>query len=250
MLYSYLRHFINFILWIINGNVHYHNTDRILPAEENYVYVAPHRTLWDPVFMAHATRPKSFVVMAKKQLFKYRLVRWWISVCGAYPIDRDNPSPEAIRYPVNALKKSDKSLLMFPSGSRYSQDVKGGVAVIAKMAKVKIQPTVYVGPMDIKGLFKRERIDMNFGHPIDISDIKRMDDAGIEEVARRIQAAFDQLDAEMVPVHDNKKPNPLLWLIWLPAIPVALVMAILTALFGYIASFFWNPLKDVKTAEK
>ncbi len=44
---------------------------------------------------------------------------------------------EAIKYPVNMLKKSNRSLIMFPSGSRHSSDVGWG-AVIAKMAKVKI----------------------------------------------------------------------------------------------------------------
>ena len=32
-------------------------------------------------------------------------------------------------------KKSDRSLIMFPSGSRHSNDVKGGVALIAKNGK-------------------------------------------------------------------------------------------------------------------
>ena len=68
---------------------------------------------------------------------------------------------------------------MFPSGSRHSQDVKGGVAIIAKMAKVRIMPVTYTGPRDLKGLATGERIDMNFGHPIDISDIKKMNDEGV-----------------------------------------------------------------------
>ena len=63
---------------------------------------------------------------------------------------------------------------MFPSGSRHSNDVKGGVALIAKMAKVHIMPVTYTGPMTLKGLVSRERVDMNFGNPIDISDIKKM----------------------------------------------------------------------------
>ena len=51
---------------------------------------------------------------------------------------------------------------MFPSGSRHSNDVKGGVALIAKMAKVRIMPVTYTGPMTLKGLVSRERVDMNF----------------------------------------------------------------------------------------
>lgn len=85
---------------------------------------------------------------------------------------------------------------MFPSGSRHSQDVKGGVAVIAKMAKVKILPAAYTGPMVVSGLLKGERVDLNFGHAIDISDIKRMNAEGQAEVAKRIQAEFERLDKE------------------------------------------------------
>ncbi|MGC4441041.1 1-acyl-sn-glycerol-3-phosphate acyltransferase, partial [Streptococcus suis] len=86
------------------------------------------------------------------------------------------PGQEAIKYPVKMLKKSSRSLIMFPSGSRHSTDVKGGVAVIAKMAKVRIVPVVYAGPMTFKGLLSGERVDLNFGNPIDISDIKRLND--------------------------------------------------------------------------
>ena len=64
------------------------------------------------------------------------------------------------------------------------------------MAKVRIMPVTYTGPMTLKGLVSRERVDMNFGNPIDISDIKKMNDEGIETVANRIQAEFQSLDEE------------------------------------------------------
>ena len=54
-------------------------------------------------------------------------------------------------------------------------------------------PVTYTGPRDLKGLATGERIDMNFGHPIDISDIKKMNDEGVAEVARRIQEEFGSL---------------------------------------------------------
>ena len=152
MFYTYLRGLVMLILWSINGNAHYHNTDKIPSKDVNYILVAPHRTWWDPVYMAFATKPKQFIFMAKKELFNNRIFGWWIRMCGAFPIDRENPSASAIKYPINVLKKSDRSLIMFPSGSRHSNDVKGGVALIAKMAKVRIMPVTYTGPMTLKGL--------------------------------------------------------------------------------------------------
>ena len=109
MFYTYLRGLVVLLLWSINGNAHYHNTDKIPNQDENYILVAPHRTWWDPVYMAFATKPKQFIFMAKKELFTNRIFGWWIRMCGAFPIDRENPSASAIKYPINVLKKSDRS---------------------------------------------------------------------------------------------------------------------------------------------
>lgn len=241
--YAYLRGLVVFLLWVVNGNAHYHNEDKILDKDENYILVAPHRTFWDPVYMAFAARPKQFIFMAKKELFTNRLFAWWIKMCGAFAIDRQNPSPEAIRYPVNMLKKSNRSLVLFPSGSRHSNDVKGGVAVIAKMAKVRIMPAAYAGPMTLKGLLAGERIDMNFGDAIDVSDIKRMNEEGIEEVARRIQEAFSQLDKENAVFQPGRKRSVLSYSYRLPLGLLLVVILLMTMIFSYLASFVWDPDK-------
>ena len=55
MFYTYLRGLVAFILWVLNGNAHYHHKDNIPDQEENYILVSPHRTWWDPVYMAFAT---------------------------------------------------------------------------------------------------------------------------------------------------------------------------------------------------
>ena len=199
MFYIFLRGLVRFLLFIFNGKTTYHHTERIPDKSENYILVAPHRMILDPVYMAFATRPKQFIFMAKKELFKNPFFAWWIKKCGAFPVDRENPGREVIQYPVKMLKKSDKSLIMFPTGSRHSNELKGGVTIIAKMAKVRIVPAVYQGPLSMKGIFKREKVQLNFGEPIDISDIKKANAEGIEEVNRRLEAAFAQLDKEIDP---------------------------------------------------
>ena len=213
MFYRYLRRLVMLILWALNGNAHYHHLENIPDQEENYILVAPHRTWWDPVYMAFATRPKQFIFMAKKELFTNRVFGWWIRMCGAFPIDRENPGASAIKYPVKMLKSSNRSLIMFPSGSRHSTDVKGGVALIAKMAKVRILPVVYVG---------------------------------VEEVARRIQTEFDRLDAEVAALEVKKSPNILLLLPRLIALLLSLIVGLLTFIFSFIASFVWDPDKHRK----
>lgn len=53
MFYSYLRNLLTVLLWAINGNIHYHDREKILPKEENYILISPHRTFWDPVFLGY-----------------------------------------------------------------------------------------------------------------------------------------------------------------------------------------------------
>ncbi|MCL2112446.1 lysophospholipid acyltransferase family protein [Lactococcus protaetiae] len=196
--YVFLRNLVAFLLFVLNGRSKYYNVDRI-PKNENYILVAPHRMAWEPVWFAFATRPKQFIFMAKKELFEHKFGGWWIKMCGAFPVDRNNPGTKPIKHAVKMLKESNKSMIMFPSGSRHSSEMKGGVALIAKMANVRIVPAVYQGPLTMKGVFKRQKVAINFGEPIDISDIKKANAEGIEEVNRRMEEAFAALDKELNP---------------------------------------------------
>lgn len=87
---------------------------------------------------------------------------------------------------------------------------------------------------------------MNFGNPIDVSDIKRMDAEGIAEVSRRIQEEFDRLDRENETYDDGKKLNPLTYIYRLPLAIIAIVLLVLTLIFSYLASFVWDPQKHLK----
>ncbi len=241
MFYAYLRWIIYNLFNAANGNIHFNRTEKLLSPDENYILVAPHRSILDPIFMGYAARPKQFIFMAKKELFKDRAFGWWIRMCGAFPIDRENPGTDAIRYPVNVLKKGTRSLVMFPSGSRHSDDVKGGVAVIAKTAKVKIMPMVYDGPVKIKDLLKRERIDVTFGDAIDISDIKRLNDEGKEEITRRVESAFAEISAYNASVHTEQKPSNWTLLYKIPFLIFLIILLGLTYIFSWFASFVYKP---------
>ncbi|MGX7352174.1 1-acylglycerol-3-phosphate O-acyltransferase [Enterococcus canis] len=198
MFYRFARAAVRIILFLINGNARYQNKEK-LPQDENYILVGPHRTWWDPLYFAVAASPKKFSFMAKEELFKNPILRFILTHANAFPVNRDKPGPSAIKKPIKLLKNTDLGLIMFPSGTRHSEDLKGGVALIAKMAKVRIVPAVYQGPLTLGGLFKRKRVVIRFGDPIDISDIPKIDKDGIEETERRLQAAFKQLDQEIDP---------------------------------------------------
>ena len=50
MFFKFIRVIARTILAVVNGNAHYQNQDKL--PEGNYILVAPHRTWWDPVYMA------------------------------------------------------------------------------------------------------------------------------------------------------------------------------------------------------
>ncbi|AEB29766.1 1-acylglycerol-phosphate (1-acyl-G3P) acyltransferase [Carnobacterium sp. 17-4] len=186
------------MLAILNGNAHYENRDK-LPTDTSYILVAPHRTWIDPVYLAIAASPKPFTFMAKKELFKNPILSWIIRHANAFPVDRANPGPSAIKTPVKILKKGNLSLMIFPTGTRHSNEIKGGAATIAKLSGVPIIPAVYQGPMTLSGLLTRKKVTVRFGDPITIDRTVKLSKDNLKAIDEQIQHAFDQLDKEIDP---------------------------------------------------
>lgn len=189
---------IHFLLWIFNGTIDVQGKEH-LPEDDTYVLIAPHRSLLDPVFIVIAAAPREFTVMAKAELFENALFGWFIRKLNAFPVDRENPGPSAIKTPVKALKNTDKSFLIFPSGTRHSTDLKGGAVTIAKMSKKPIVPAYYDGPLTFKELFLRKKARVCFGQPFIVE--RKLD--GVKDITAHyndhIQAAFDQLAQDIQP---------------------------------------------------
>ena len=198
MFFTFMRGVVRVVLFIVNGPFEIQNKEA-LPTNENYILVAPHRTWWDPLYMAVAARPKKFAFMAKEELFKNAFLRFILKNANAFSVNRAKPGPSAIKTPIKILKETDLSLIMFPSGTRHSTALKGGMAMIAKMAKVCVVPVVYQGPVTLKDLFKRKKVVIRFGEPIDVSDIKKLNAEGLQLVEERVQGAFDNLDKAIDP---------------------------------------------------
>ncbi len=147
MFFKFIRGILRVLLAIINGNAHYQN-QAALPKVRKLYIGGPHRTWWDPIYMALGASPKQFCFMAKEELFKNPILRFFLVHLNAFPVNRDKPGP-IVKKNVKLLKDSDKSLIMFPSGTRHSTELKGGMALISRLAKVKIVPCVYQGPLKI-----------------------------------------------------------------------------------------------------
>ena len=193
MFYNFVFNLIKFLLLILNGKTKVEGKEN-LPTDEKFVLVAPHRTYLDPVYIAVMSYPFKFSFMAKQELFKVPVLGWIIRNLNAFPVNRDKPGVSAIKTPVNYLKKDELNVMVFPSGSRHSTELKGGAVTIARLGKSKIVPAVYSGPLTMKDLLKRKKAIVRFGQPF---EIKRKID-GVEDInqyySAKIQQAFDELD--------------------------------------------------------
>lgn len=198
MFFSVVVKLIHGLLWVVNGPIDVQGKDH-LPTDDTYVLIAPHRSLLDPVFIVIAASPRQFTVMAKKELFNNPLFGWFIRKLNAFPVDRHNPGPSVIKQPIKSLKETDKSFLIFPTGTRHSNDLKGGAITIAKLSKKPIVPAYYDGPLTFKELFMRKKACVRFGEPFRVE--RRLD--GVEDITNhynnQIQAAFKALSKDNTP---------------------------------------------------
>lgn len=197
MLYSFLRVVVRCLLFLINGNARYLHKERL--PQGNYILVGPHRTWFDPIYYALAASPKKFSFMAKKELFQNPIIKWILLHVNAFAVDRSNPGPSAIKTPVKVLKKTDLSLIVFPSGTRHSSELKGGALLIAQLTGLPLVPTVYQGPLTFKRLFSRKPVTVDFGEPIYIDRKTKLTAENQAKIDEQMQTAFDELDKSIDP---------------------------------------------------
>ena len=197
MFYQFAAHIVRGLIWLINGKVTVLNQDKVPDSE--YVLVGPHRTWWDPLFFAAVGYPTVYMFMAKKELFKNPIIGWIIRHANGFSVDRDNPGPSVIKIPVKGLKKGNMSLIIFPSGSRHSSDMKDGALLIARMAKKPIVPLVYQGPLKFSGLVKRNNVTLAYGDPIDPLSFSKNKELASQEFDQILKDSFNALDQSINP---------------------------------------------------
>ncbi|WP_063515427.1 lysophospholipid acyltransferase family protein [Schleiferilactobacillus harbinensis] len=207
MLYRIFRVIIRFVIFVLNGHMVVLDKEKV--PKTPYVLVAPHRTWWEPVLFAVAGSPMEFSFMAKAELFHNPIIRWILRNAHAFPVDRAHPGPSAVKTPINNLRKNNLSVIIFPTGTRYSNDIKGGAALIARLAGVQLVPVVYQGPLTFMNLLKRQKMIIGFGDPITVSRKGRLDDAAIAGIDAEMRAAWHAIDQRINPdfvyVPDTKK---------------------------------------------
>jgi 1-acyl-sn-glycerol-3-phosphate acyltransferase len=116
-----------------------------IPEKGALIIASNHISNYDPpaIISFASLKRKDIYVIAKEELFKNKLLGYFLKKMGAIPIDRKNPQISSIKKSIEILN-SKKSLLIFPEGTRKKgqQEIKAkdGIAFIAYKSDAKILP--------------------------------------------------------------------------------------------------------------
>src|SRR5690625_4803161 len=127
----YLAGYLLKIVLSIFGRLKVYNKEK-LPENGGYVIACTHTGWVDILWLGISILPLKIHYMAKKELFESKPLRWLMEQLHAFPVNRENPGPSAIKIPRRLISE-EKIVGIFPSGTRTSEEVplKRGAVTIA-----------------------------------------------------------------------------------------------------------------------
>ncbi len=145
------------------------------PPTGPLIVVSNHVSELDPLVMGCTLR-RRVRFMAKIELFRPPLLRWWITACGAFSVRRGAPDRQALRTARQILEQGG-ALMMFPEGTRGAsvRDLRPpepGAALLALHTRAVILPVAILGTDTIlpRGAHRLSRgtIRVRIGAPIQV----------------------------------------------------------------------------------
>ncbi len=132
--------------------------------------VANHLNLIDPPLVGLSLGRRA-VFMAKKELFRFRFLGYFLRIFGSFPVHRGRLDREALRQATQVLA-GGSVLVMFPEGMRSKnaqlRPAFTGSALIALRSGAPILPVGITGTEKIEGaswMLRRPQITVNIGRP-------------------------------------------------------------------------------------
>lgn len=165
MFYSVIKFLAN-IIFRIFYRVKSYGLENV-PNEGRFILCSNHANNLDPVFIS-IVMPRQISWMAKKELFKYKIISYLGYKLGAFPVDRSQSDISAIKNALRVLKE-DKVLGIFPEGTRVKkmdlESAKPGVALLS------IKSGAPILPVHIESTYKLfSKINIYIGKPMDITN--------------------------------------------------------------------------------
>ena len=161
MFYRFVMHIARFLLFFFI-RLKAVGTENII-MDGGVIFAANHKSWLDPVVVA-VSSPRKIAFMSKKELFKNKIVAYFLKSLGAFPVNRGKGDIGAIKTGMTILNQG-QVLMIFPEGKRLkkgeSVPAKPGVALFATHNRVPVIPILIDGDF---GFMKK--ITVIFGKPI------------------------------------------------------------------------------------
>lgn len=159
------------------------------------VVVCNHMSLLDPI-MIFGYSPRDVIFLAKKELFKNKVLAVLLKMMRVVSVDRGQSDIEAIKKILKALK-ANEAVGIFPQGTRCPEgevgELQTGAAMIALKGKADIQVLAYTRKIK---LFRRTKLVV--GKTIDISRYagRKADHAVLTEISEEIRTEINRILSE------------------------------------------------------
>jgi glycerol-3-phosphate dehydrogenase (NAD(P)+) len=161
-----------------------------LPAEGGVIIAANHRSFLDP-FILGLTARRPIYYVAKRELFRHRLVAWYLSALGAFPVRRGEGDAEMLETAKAILARGD-ALVLFPEGTRIRPGGLGrprrGVGRLALETGAPVVPVAVIGTEDVRRgwRIRPRRIRVRVGRPLTFPRVENPSGALATAVTERI----------------------------------------------------------------
>ena len=168
-----------------------------VPTDRGYMICANHSSLSDPIYVVTAVgiRPK-VRFMAKKEIFKNKLLNSLFRYLGGFPVDRGGADVMAIKEALKTVRSGGR-LAIFPQGTRQPRvnprdtEVKTGISLIASRSGADVLPVCIKTRGDKTGFFKKTYVII--GKPIKNSELDLEHEKGSEGFSHVAQKIFDKV---------------------------------------------------------
>lgn len=173
--------------WRVEGARHLPCTGPVLICSNHFHWADPLAVAWA------SRRPVHF--MAKVELFRNRLVGAALRSVGAFPVNRSQVDPSAIKESLGHLARG-RVLGIFPEGTRSQsgelQQAYGGAAFLAIKGRAPIVPVALAGEYRLFG-----SLCVVIGEPVRFEEWygRRTDARVLAEISGRIMERISELRA-------------------------------------------------------
>ena len=169
-------------------NVKYRGKENI--PNSPVIFMPNHLSHLDSFVLGLGLWPKRIIhAIADEKLFTHPLPYWFLTNLNAFPIRKGAKQLHIVKYAID-LVKSGKSLIYYPEGSRNRNPrakkllpVKVGAGWVAHATQAPVIPVYITGtdkamppgkPPTIGGGFRRIKITVNYGKPVDLREYYTM----------------------------------------------------------------------------